>query len=610
MVGVNTASSDDRAPEADMSAVVNGARDVVSSFCFDEHGSCVIFGESILRRGTSPNGEAAGPGTRRKELDPEGQALLEAAKPILCDVAMQFGTAPMGILLYDARGVVQFCHTGNRQLADELDRFHVSLEFGLAGGAVEAWSTYTASGSGGAAQSLGDKHLVENPEDPVCAGIAIQHPVTREILGGVGLACRRRDAGMTIVPAVATVARRIEDALFERSGRREHALLHDYLRAHPRQGSGVFAISDDLLMMNDQARKLLAPSDHATLLAVAVQALSSGRGQELTIDLPSGGTARVHCRPSVAGPPASAIVEVHLVPQVTQPRARQAAAVQPTVASTVVGSSVLWTKCHQAVDRHFQAREWLILEGEPGTGKSTLARATHQNRAPAAHLRTLEADHHGPGWIAVVIDEMKKGAGTLVLTHLDRLTPDGAAALAEALEPHTDPTALDRPRVIGTVTPRRHEHSIGHARLLALFPRTVEVPPLRHHAQDIEQLVSHLVARLTRGGALRCSPEAMHVLMRNRWPGNIEQLYQVLRSAVAKRRIGTIEVGDLPPECHVTTRRVLTPLEAIECDAIIDALVKTNGDKANAARLLGMSRATMYRKVREYGLTPPGPERG
>ena len=97
------------------------------------------------------------------------------------------------------------------------------------------------------------------------------------------------------------------------------------------------------------------------------------------------------------------------------------------------------------------------------------------------------------------------------------------------------------------------------------------------------------------------------MLMRNRWPGNVEQLQQVLRSLVAKSRIGTIEMGDLPPECQVTTRRVLTPLEAIECDAIIDALLKTNGNRTNAARLLGMSRATIYRKVRDYGLTMPSP---
>ena len=107
------------------------------------------------------------------------------------------------------------------------------------------------------------------------------------------------------------------------------------------------------------------------------------------------------------------------------------------------------------------------------------------------------------------------------------------------------------------------------------------------------------------GTELSCSPEAMRLLMRNRWPGNVEQLYQVLRKTVARRRAGVLAPDDLPPEVRAITRRVLTPLEAIECDAIVDALLDNNGNKAEAARHLGMSRATIYRKIRGYGISTP-----
>ena len=115
----------------------------------------------------------------------------------------------------------------------------------------------------------------------------------------------------------------------------------------------------------------------------------------------------------------------------------------------------------------------------------------------------------------------------------------------------------------------------------------------------------HLLGRLSRGGSLYPSSAVMRVLMRNRWPGNVEQLYQVLRTTAARRRSGVVELADLPPECRATTRRVLTPLEAIECDAIVDALLDTHGNKVEAAKQLGMSRATIYRKIHEYGLTVP-----
>jgi transcriptional regulator of acetoin/glycerol metabolism len=68
-----------------------------------------------------------------------------------------------------------------------------------------------------------------------------------------------------------------------------------------------------------------------------------------------------------------------------------------------------------------------------------------------------------------------------------------------------------------------------------------------------------------------------------------------------------IEARDLPAECWVTGKRVLTPLESLECDAIVQALLDTGGNKGEAARRLAMSRATIYRKVREYGIVLPGP---
>jgi transcriptional regulator of acetoin/glycerol metabolism len=97
----------------------------------------------------------------------------------------------------------------------------------------------------------------------------------------------------------------------------------------------------------------------------------------------------------------------------------------------------------------------------------------------------------------------------------------------------------------------------------------------------------------------------MRVLTHNRWPGNVDQLVEVLRKVVAKRRSGVVLVRDLPPECLLTTKRVLTALEALECDAIVEALQDTGGNKVEAARQLSMSRATIYRKIRDYGISVP-----
>jgi len=97
----------------------------------------------------------------------------------------------------------------------------------------------------------------------------------------------------------------------------------------------------------------------------------------------------------------------------------------------------------------------------------------------------------------------------------------------------------------------------------------------------------------------------MQLLLRTPWPGNAEQLWQVLRRVVLHRRTGSIRPDDLPPECRTVSRRLLSPLESMERDAIVQSLLDSAGNKVKAAESLGMSRATIYRKIREYGIVAP-----
>ena len=548
------------------------------------------------------------------ETEPEPDTLLRrAAGPVIDDITDQFATEPMSVILTDEDGVVLDRRTGDSALAQHLDRIWLAPGFSYAERYVGTNGIGTALEGRGPTAVFGHEHYVEHLEDMACAGAPIRHPVTGRVLGVVDLTCWRHEANPMMVAVASTLARRIEETLLAQSGRRELMLLHDYLAACQRGRGAVFAISDDLLMMNDRARELLDPNDQAPLLAAAAEALAGGRRRQMVLDLPSGATARVHCRPSwTEGGVGGGILQVQLLanePVPTGPRLLAAGPAKQALPAAV-GSGALWTKCCQAVDRHFTNREWLVLEGEPGTGKTTLARATHQRRTPAGHLRLLDADDYSPRWLAEVTEELDtRSGGTLMLTHVDRLCPAAVQALCETLEPHRESPDHERPWVVVTVTRAASGANVDVelAELFDCFPRTVEVPPLRHHVEDVAELVPYLIARLTRGSDLTCSPEAMRVLMRNRWPGNVEQLYQVLRKIVAKRRTGVIGLRDLPPECRATTRRVLTPLEAIECDAIVDALIDNEGNKAEAARHLGMSRATIYRKIRGYGISMPGP---
>src|SRR5712691_7124551 len=145
----------------------------------------------------------------------------------------------------------------------------------------------------------------------------------------------------------------------------------------------------------------------------------------------------------------------------------------------------------------------------------------------------------------------------------------------------------------------------GSGRVAAVLPEHRRASPLRHHIEDLRVLVPFLLAKLNQHPRLVCSPEAMQILLRSSWPGNTEQLWQVLRRVVQRRRTGSIRPADLPPECWTVSRRLLSPLESMERDAIVQSLLDYEGNKVKAAESLGMSRATIYRKIHEYGIVTP-----
>jgi sigma-54 dependent transcriptional regulator, acetoin dehydrogenase operon transcriptional activator AcoR len=126
-----------------------------------------------------------------------------------------------------------------------------------------------------------------------------------------------------------------------------------------------------------------------------------------------------------------------------------------------------------------------------------------------------------------------------------------------------------------------------------------------HHIEDLHQLVPFFLAKLNHDDQLVCSPEAMQLLLRSSWPGNTRQLWQVLSRVVHHKRSGTIYPADLPSECWSLSRRLLSPLESMERDAIVRALLDLHGNKVKTAESLGMSRATIYREIHQYGIVTP-----
>ena len=528
-------------------------------------------------------------------------ALSRSAMPVLRKLLEHLDGQPISVILTDPTGLVLTRLSADRELDRHLDRVHLAPGFSYAEEHVGTNGIGTALEGGQPMVVFGHEHYAEHLEDLACAGVPIHHPITGKTVGAVDLTCWRKDADPLLIALAKTAADQIRQAMLTDGSVREFELLQEYLRACGRTSGIVLALNDDVVMMNDYARKVLDASDQPVLLRHASEALARHDTEPQLVELPTGVQARMSCRPVRGqGWLAGGVIQAKLTEHGRR-RPGEMAASTRTFLPGLVGSGTLWVRACNEVDASLSSGEWLAVQGERGVGKLAVIRAVYQRRNPAGRFRVLDcADAAEPEWMAGAFRELTDGHGALVLRHVDLLSGRRMQAMASALQAVRAAEPMTSQWVVATLASDRGEGPL--ADLMQSFPSTVDLPPLRHHVEDVHELVPYFLSKLNPEGRLTCSPEAITMLLRSSWPGNTEQLRQVIKKVCQRRRSGTILPADLPPECRTVSRRLLSPLEAIERDAIVQALVDCHGSKAKAAESLGMSRATIYRKVHEYGI--------
>ena len=543
-----------------------------------------------------------------RDPDPE-TALARHADPVLRHLLDQLDGQPISIILTDANGLVLNRLTADHDLERHLDGVKLAPGFNYSEELVGTNGIGTALEAGRPTHVFGHEHYAEKLEGLACAGVPIHHPITGKTAGVIDLTCWRKNADPLLVALVKSTADQITQALLNGSSNREFSLLEEYVRTCRRTGGIVLAIGNDVVMMNDYARRILDPADQAALIGQAAEVLARQHAGAITAELPTGLKARMYCRPIDSDTPFSdGIVHVKLMEAAARPAAPpgKTGTRAPMFLPGLVGTGVLWTRACREAELAYDSGEWLTLEGEPGVGKMALVKAVHQRRNPAGRLHVLDASEvTGAEWLVQARSELLDGAGMLVIRHVDELNTKQVHALSSALQ-QARAVQRDTPLRVA-VTLYRKNANADLTKLLRFFPATVELPPLRHHVDDLQELVPFFLARLSQHGRVVCSPEAMQLLLRSSWPGNTAQLWQVLKRVVQRRRAGSIQPADLPPECWTVSRRLLSPLESMERDAIVQSLLDCDGNKVKAAESLGMSRATIYRKIHEYGIVTPGP---
>ena len=284
----------------------------------------------------------------------------------------------------------------------------------------------------------------------------------------------------------------------------------------------------------------------------------------------------------------------------------------------------------------------VLIQGESGTGKEVIAHAIHAHsegrEAPFLAVNSgalpdtlLESELFGYRAGAFTgADRDKPGrfaraeGGTLLLDEIGEVSPALQIRLLHILQERTyEPLGRNRSiqanvRVVAA-TNRNLDILVRKGSFRRdLFYRVnvlpVELPPLRRRREDIPLLVDHFVARFNRlqGKSITgVSAEVLQLLMAHDWPGNVRELENVIEHAVVLCPEGLAEPGHLPESLAPLAPRsraesaVVSTVRAVEAHAIRDALRRHHNSRLAAARDLGIHRATLYRKMRELGITPP-----
>jgi two-component system response regulator HydG len=315
----------------------------------------------------------------------------------------------------------------------------------------------------------------------------------------------------------------------------------------------------------------------------------------------------------------------------------------------LIGNSPEMEKIYRILSKVSQTNHPVLILGESGTGKELIARSIHSNGSSSTKpFLPLDCGSLVPTLIESELFGHVKGAftgatrnkdgllasaegGTVFLDEIGEMPLDLQAKLLRALQEKEIRPVGATHRVpitcrILAATNRDLSAMVEQGRFRKdLYYRlnvvALRIPPLRDRREDIPLLASHFLSRMNRNRTNKyvLSDDALRTMSEYAWPGNVRELENSIERACALCSGPVLRLGDLPTQLqdfHLNTWRTVTavdenagiksssvtPLADLERQAILDTLRQLNGDKLTTARLLGIGKTTLYRKLKEYGI--------
>jgi transcriptional regulator of acetoin/glycerol metabolism len=457
-------------------------------------------------------------------------------------------------------------------------------------------------------QIVGGEHFAEQFQAFTCVGSPIRHPITRHIAGLVNLACGHKDTNALILPMVTEIASEIERELYLHASEGERALLESFLREARTSSRAIVSMSEQVVMANVAATRVLEGADQAVLWEQASRAAAQRSERSILLTLADGRSVQARCKPVDIGSHSVGVL-VELFPEVlAHTSTGRRGAVHATVGApnSLVGQSSALRQIEAKVRQVASSGLPILFLGELGTGKATLAAYAHQCSGVEGDFTIFDAVlaqvDGAQAWLHTLRERLAQPNGTVLLRHLAALEPTTVAAVCSLID--LVPEGVG-PRLMATsVADTALEPGAFQPLLDRIGVARITIPPLRQRPGDIKGLVAEFVHRFAPAQSRpRLAPEALQALLRLDWPGNLRQLETLIRELVSGGQLSQIRLEDLPEHIRrQTARRRLSRLEQMELDQIIVALREARGNKFQAAKALGISRSTLHRKLRVFGI--------
>ncbi len=308
----------------------------------------------------------------------------------------------------------------------------------------------------------------------------------------------------------------------------------------------------------------------------------------------------------------------------------------------IIGRSGVMQEVFRAVEKIVNSDVTVLIQGESGTGKELIARAIHNESTvrqskpfvavnctalPESLLESELFGHEKGAFTGAASRRIGKfelaNGGTVFLDEIGEMSPSTQAKILRVLQEREferlGGNALVKVNIrLLSATNKNLEEEVRKGTLredlyyrISVFP--IRLPPLRERKEDIPLLVSFFLQRYSKRENKKIDNiqrEALKVLMGYHWPGNVRELENVIERAVVISGSGKIEINDLPQHIETFGREDIEYsdetlprwIERLEIEILQKTLLEFEGNITQAAKKLGIGRATIYRKAKKYNL--------